>query len=271
MNGFSTDTPGLRKPEGSYILRPLPGPPVQGEDSMPTLPVFVFGDNELDGSENVKLIGEPLATVSATKLNSILREGSTVVLVDGRLATTEVVESLAAGEFARDEAHAGSALLHLPTSSVTLVPVGRSGDFKYLCGSLPISLAALAAAPESRCAVVLNTDMIRDCAEYFQNVDSPVREFIVRLSLSDPDNVTVMFQEEDPTNPLSATISPVHAVYPPLVPSEPPRSHDWLKAAISKLKPDHLRLADAPSESQWTEFRAGLWQMNDWLDLSHSC
>ncbi|MFP6765807.1 MAG: hypothetical protein VB858_19405 [Planctomycetaceae bacterium] len=125
-------------------------------------------------------------------------------------------------------------------------------------------------APESRCAVFLNSEQVRE-AGGFRDVDSPVRELIIRLSQRDTRTVTLL--ERDISGCSSDTanaLPPCDADLPATAPVWPPSSHHWLAAVIKSL---HVRqaLPHISSDIEASAFHAGVWQINDWLDESHSC
>jgi hypothetical protein len=222
---------------------------------MPVPAVFVFGEKGIDDSENVRLIGEPLASASSSRLNEILNEAPNVALVDGRLANAAAIS-----ELPDTDSH---------SVAVALLPIGSGRDFEFLCSHLPISLASLAMAPEGRCAVLVNSEKVRE-AGGFRDVESPVRELIVRLSLRDPSSVALLNRDLEDTSTTTFALPSIDADLPLVAPHWPPRSHDWLRSALSALEiPDALPGISSAVEA--TALHAGLWQINDWLDESHNC
>jgi hypothetical protein len=227
---------------------------------MPRPEVFVFGESHSPTHVLPRGLDEPLAAVSAATLNGILEESPHVIFVEAGLlrdaaAHTDLMER--GEEF---------------SETVGLAPVGPGRDFEFLFSCLPVALASLAMAPESRCAVLLNSARVRE-AGGFRDVDSPVRELVVRLSSSDSSSVALL---ERPV-PVAVRVSseldplpPIDANLPLVAPQWPPSSHRWLASALSSLQ-IQAALPGVASIIEATALHAGLWQTNDWLDESHNC
>jgi hypothetical protein len=225
---------------------------------MPRPEVFVFGESHSSTHVTARGLHEPLAAVSASTLNGILEESPHVIFVETGLLRDAVALS---DLMERGEEFSGT---------LGLAPVGPGRDFEFLCSELPVALASLAMAPESRCAVLLNSARVREVGG-FRDVDSPVRELVVRLSSSDSSSVTLLERPvaESTTSEQNA-LPPVDAVLPLVAPQWPPSSHRWLASALSELQIP-AALPGVASNIEATALHAGLWQTNDWLDESHNC
>lgn len=215
--------------------------------------VHAFGSSQSGDTAHT----EPLATPSGSVLNGMLeRSPVDVVFAERSLVPHENALANAGTQFKNSSA------------AVALLPAGPGRDFEFLCSRLPLSLASLAMAPESRCAVMLNSERVKE-AGGFQDVDSPVRELIVRLALQNPDAVTLMDRDASDPAAVLNSLPPRNAALPLTAPDWPPRSHRWLASALSSLRIRDV-LPDISSNVEATALHAGLWQTNDWLDESHS-
>lgn len=222
---------------------------------MPRPEIFLFGESRLDGSVAACTRDESLESATASTLNAILEEGPVVALVAGRLVDEDALSEIVAQ---------GEKL----SRTVELAPIGPGRDFDFLCSHLPVSLASLAMAFESRCAVLLDSARVRE-AGGFRDVDSTVRELIVRLSLSDSSSSALHERLGCVSSELDA-LPPIEADLPLVSPQWPPRSHGWLASVLSSLQL-HEVLPGVLSSVEATALHAGLWQINDWLDESHNC
>lgn len=210
--------------------------------------IHVFGRSETD---EVNSHHQPLSMAAAGTLNSLLPESGVSLFVNGPAA---------------DENAFQKAQSALNSTQATVALVEPGSDFGFLASQLPVSLASLAMAPESRCAVAVDVDRLR-AAGGFRDVDSPLRELIVRLSLEDENQVVTVF-DRDPN--FHDCLAPINADLPLVEPSWPRRSHRWLASTLGSLCIGDV-LPDVSSGVEVTALHAGLWQMNDWLDESHQC
>lgn len=218
---------------------------------MPAIHIFGSDAQPADGAV---FHTQSLASASGAELNSLLPESGIVILQGNSPPDPQAfTAALSAAE----------SVLKSTETAVVLTAFGS--DFGYLCAKLPISLASLAMPPESQCAVVVDAARVRE-AGGFQDVDSPIRELFVRLSLRDEAAVTAMTVYCGPIGALPE----IDAVLPLVNPAWPPRTHRWLSSALASL-----RIRDAlpgvSSSVEATALHAGLWQTNDWLDESHQC
>lgn len=212
--------------------------------------IHIFGP-DTQPTDGAVIHPQSLAAASGPELNSLLPE-SGIVILQG--SSTSEPRTLAAAESDLESTEAAVAL------------VESGSDFGYLCEKLPVSLASLAMPPESRCAVVLDAGRVRE-AGGFQDVESPVRELVVRLSLKDDSAVALV--KNDDSGPKNA-LPPIDAELPLVDPAWPPRTHRWLSAALASLRIRDV-LPGVSSSVEATALHAGLWQTNDWLDESHQC
>lgn len=214
---------------------------------MPAIHVFGSDAQPTDGAV---FHSQSLATASGPELNSLLPESGLVVF-QGNSSPDPLALSAAESE--------------LESAEAAVVLVNSGSDFGYLCEKLPVLLACLAMAPESRCAVVLDAARVRE-AGGFLDVESPIRELVVRLSLKDEAAVATRAVDCRPKNALP----PIDADLPRVDPAWPLRTHRWLSSVLASL-----RIRDAlpgvSSSVEATALHAGLWQTNDWLDESHQC
>ncbi|MBC8290545.1 MAG: hypothetical protein H8E37_09530 [Planctomycetes bacterium] len=211
--------------------------------------IHVFGSDAEPGDGAV-FHSQTLAAASGPELNSLLPATGVVILRGGSIPESQALSA---------------ALSELESSDAAVVLVDSGSDFGYLCAELPVFLASLAMAPESRCAVAVDAERVR-AAGGFQDVDSPIRELVVRLILKDEASVTAMTYSCGPPGALP----PIDVELPLVDPAWPPRSHRWLASTLASL-----RIRDAlpgvSSSVEATALHAGLWQTNDWLDESHQC
>ena len=212
--------------------------------------IHIFG-SDAHPTDDAYIHSHPLGATSGPELNSLLPETG-VVILQSSLPPDPQTFTAAESELESTEA------------AVVLADFGS--DFGYLCSHLPASLASLAMPPESQCAVVLDAARVRE-AGGFQDVESPVRELVVRLSLNGTSSVALV--SDDDSEPKNA-LPPIDAELPLVAPAWPPRTHRWLSSALASL-----RIRDAfpgvLSRVEATALHAGLWQTNDWLDESHQC
>jgi hypothetical protein len=220
---------------------------------MSSATAFVFSaDSELptdeSGSLAVVTSSSPLADCAAAALaKCVIGDNEFVILSDSAYWNPDALQA-ALAEFAGSAANIG------------VIPGDCSSDLAFVWQSLPSPIASLVMAPESRAAIVLRRSEFD--ATSFRDVNAPLHELIVRSSMTDPGSVALIGAFDT----ASALPAPAIAL-PEIAPQRPGRSARWL---ADFLKSPELHRALPTDSCDRTALLAGLWQVNDFLDESHS-
>ncbi len=137
--------------------------------------------------------------------------------------------------------------------SITFPKLSRLGN-NWL--SLPHRLASLIAAPETEAIVAISRSAF-DASDGLRDVPFPVWDWIIRtLKAGGTCHITNHLECEIP-----------EVTRPSLAPSEPGAEQQWLVLHLDQFEPEELNVAGPDAVS----LKAGLLQIHDYLEESHSC
>eukprot|EP00913_Durusdinium_trenchii_P023386 g21964.t1 len=146
-------------------------------------------------------------------------------------------------------ANAEPAARSIVASSADAVPFDRWSTF-------PLPAAALIPG----CGTPLIVAIRRDLKEQFNEVSDPVRDLVIRSAMANC--LAVATFRADHNDVVSGD------GFPALHPEHPGNACGWLAAHLEQVADDEL-FPRIDSAADAVAFRAGLWQMNDYLDTSH--
>ena len=222
---------------------------------------YVFSAPQSPGTETSNSLSVVLSSTSLVESNAaalsdcLAIDDELVVFAESADWSSELIQPVMA-EFEKSRAKIG------------LIAGARSADLCFVWESLPSSLASLVMAPESRATVVLKRSQFK--ANPFRDVAAPLHDLIIRTSLANPDDVAVLDVETFDAPTCSASALPGKGIaLPAIAPQRPGRSRHWL---AEHLKSPEVRraLPTGRADCERTALLAGLWQVNDFLDESHS-
>lgn len=156
-------------------------------------------------------------------------------------------------QFAAAEAH------QLNDAIITLVPLSDDPGFAEDWRELPAAIAARRSPPEASAITAIPIPLLKDSAPppgLRTNVSFPIWDWLIRAADS-----------SQPIRMAATSTIPgrMPSPRPRLVPAAVPPSEEWLEAHLN----DGRLLESSRSAADLIALRAGLLQMNDFLDRSH--
>lgn len=149
------------------------------------------------------------------------------------------------------------------SAAIGIVPGQQHSDLTYVWKRLPSPLAGLVMAPETRGAILIDTN--RTVPSLSGSSDQPLRELVIRSAFENQDAVVLLESGDD------ADDSPLPGLtveLPELAPRHPGRDRNWLAQLLRQVRP-HQYISGDGDDVEAEAVLAGLLQVNDYLDESH--
>ena len=156
------------------------------------------------------------------------------------------------------------ACVEFEASDAVVGVLPTASDLKFVWSQLPNPIAALSMPLENRCAVF--SKPAADLTDAFVASSHPIWESICRLTINDPSGVTLLTNDSLSTDLAAIDLA---SQLPSVNPSWPPKNLEWLSNLLHTIDLNQL-LPNASSATEVTALQAGLWQLHDFLDESHS-
>ena len=208
---------------------------------MPDYEMHLFGNhNELGATTHRESTFE-------TSSARLLASSKPLVLADQALPTEVVPQAMSEFE----------------ASSAKLAIIPTSPDLNFVWSQLPSSIASLAMPLAGRCAVAIKPSV--DLQTELRDVPQPIWDLVIRLATTEVNSVTQLGADSISRN-LAQT---KFAELPQLAPKRPSPNSSWLADHLARLRLIDL-LPRGAAETEVTALHAGLWQLHDFLDESHS-
>jgi hypothetical protein len=183
--------------------------------------------------------------------NSTVRSISssqTVVLANRELAADVIQQAIAEFE----------------TSAADVGVIPLSADLNYVWSQMPLAIAALSMPLTDRAAIVVRPSI--NLADELCEVASPVWDLVIRRSQHDPQSVILL-----PNESIGQDLADENGGrLPEVAPQRPGNNSKWLAAHLRGLQLNRLLKNDSAFDTEVTALHAGLWQLHDFLDESHS-
>jgi len=249
-----------------------------------TLHLFAATEGDVpahDGGAQVRFVRaatHPMAQATATQLRSFTGEagGEWVGFVERSACGDGTLAGLAAEVAAllgRNPA-GDVVLLATGTGLTTWAPADRSTRAKQaaslaakgpasLEGELPTPLLLLVQPPEHTAAIVVRRKAL-ESSPALRDVSFPLWDWLIRLSAGGHPIIRAE------TSPLAGGLPADAALLPSLAPRAPGKDRGWLREHIRAYERSALRpeVGHCPERAA---LLAGLYQVHDFLDESHSC
>lgn len=150
------------------------------------------------------------------------------------------------------------------SAAICIVPDQGHPDLAFVWSHLPSVLAGIAAPPESRGAVVINTERLNPAPP--STAGWTAQELVIRTALHHSDSVILVSDSDSENNsPMPAASSSL----PALAPRHPGSNRRWMAELLSQLSLQK-HLPGGGDECENEAILAGLLQINDYLDESHN-
>ena len=149
-------------------------------------------------------------------------------------------------------------------ATIGILPNAEHSDLRYVWERLPSALASFVMPPESRGAILLDTNKSLPASD--SDNDKPGQELVIRTAMQNPESV-VLLSPDDSAG--SFPLPSANVNLPELAPRHPGRHRNWMAHLLSQLNPRNY-LAGEGDDCEAEAVLAGLLQINDYLDESHN-
>ena len=149
-------------------------------------------------------------------------------------------------------------------AAIGILPDSQHADMTFVWTRLPSTLSGFVMPPETRGAILLDTSRTLQAPSADSN--QPIQELVIRAALQNPAAVALLGSNEM----ADALPLPTASVgLPELAPKHPGSRRSWMNNLLSQLNPRKYLSGEGDSCEAEALF-AGLLQINDYLDESHS-
>ncbi len=212
-----------------------------------TIDVFVFGGMENPAWESLQTAGKHLAlidvgspTTEGSLLNELIKQSDSEYFAFVFGASENLDETLS---------QQSAGLQDHPNASVALSIDAHDDVMLWIWTALPTWLSVLSQEVSPDSSLLFRASAF-ESQNLFRELDAPIWDWMIRAAKASPDAIVI--------TPANASEQSQKAGFPALAPARPGPHRDWLLESLRDVKPAN------------TTLMAGLLQLHDYLDESHS-